>query len=74
MAVGPSSKSSTFEPDDLGYSRAGVVHGSKHDCVAVATPGIAIRSTKDGVDFFTGEIGNGYAIKALHGDGEGMAN
>jgi hypothetical protein len=44
------------EPDDLGYSCTGIVHGRKHDGIAMTAPGTAIRRIKNGGDFFLREI------------------
>jgi hypothetical protein len=63
-----------IEPDDLRYACTGVVHGREHDGIAMTAPGAAIRSMKNGGDFFLREIRNRHAVKAFDGDGKAMAD
>ena len=60
--------------NDLRHSCAGIVHGRKHDSIAVTAPGVAIRSIKNGGDFFLRKIRNRHAVKAFDGDGKTVAD
>ena len=62
------------EPDDLGYSGTGIVHGREHDGIAMTAPGAAIRSIENGADFLLREIRNRNAVEALDGDSKAVAD